>query len=67
MALTSEQKALLKQLGLPTNFKGLSTDDRLAIDDRVTDELLENGIDAESEAPNAHGKLCESILEALDE
>lgn len=32
MSLTSEQKALLKELGLPTNFKNLSTDDRLAID-----------------------------------
>ena len=39
MPLTSEQKALLKELGLPTNFKNLSTD----------------------------GRLCESILEALED
>lgn len=67
MALTSEQKTLLKQLGLPTNFKNLSTDDRLEIDDAVTEELLANGIDESGEGPNAHGRLCESILEALED
>ena len=58
MSLTSEQKALLKELGLPTNFKNLSTDDRLAI---------ENGIDEATDTPNARGRLCESILEALED
>ena len=63
MPLTSEQKALLKELGLPTNFKNLSTDDRLAIDDAIGEELIENGIDEATDAPN----LCESILEALED
>ncbi|WP_251197367.1 hypothetical protein [Anaerotardibacter muris] len=67
MALTTEQKDLLKKLGLPTNFKSLSTDDRLEIDAAISDELLENGIDKSGEGPNAHGRLCESILEALED
>ena len=66
MPLTSEQKAL-KELGLPTNFKNLSTDDRLAIDDAIGEELIENGIDEATDAPNARGRLCESILEALED
>lgn len=67
MSLTSEQKALLKELDLPTNFKNLSTDDRLAIDDTIGEELIENGIDEATDAPNARGRLCESILEALED
>lgn len=67
MTLSSEQKALLKKLGLPTNFKNLSTDDRLQIDDVIGEELYENGIDETTDAPNAHGRLCESILEALED
>lgn len=67
MALTSEQKALLQKLGLPTNFKNLSTDQRLEIDDVIGEELYENGIDEGADGPNAYGCLCESILEALDE
>ena len=58
MSLTSEQKALLKELGLPTNFKNLSTDDRLAIDDAIGEA---------TDTPNARGRLCESILEALED
>lgn len=65
-SLTSEQKALLKKLGLPTNFKNLSTDDRLEIDDRIGEELTEHGIDDSGTGPNAYGRLCESILEALE-
>ncbi len=64
--LNAEQKALLKKLGLPTNFKSLSTDDRLEIDDVIGEELYENGIDETTDAPNAYGRLCESILEALE-
>ena len=67
MSLTSEQKALLKELGLPTNFKNLSTDDRLALDDAIGEELIENGIDEATDTPNARGRLCESILEALED
>lgn len=67
MPLTSEQKALLKELDLPTNFKNLSIDDRLAIDDAIGEELIENGIDEATDAPNARGRLCESILEALED
>ncbi len=67
MALDAEQKALLQKLGLPTNFKNLSTDDRLEIDDVISEELMENGIDGSGEGPNAHGRLCESILEALED
>ena len=40
MSLSSEQKALLKELGLPTNFKNLSMDDRLEIDEIISDELI---------------------------
>lgn len=64
--LNAEQKALLQKLGLPTNFKNLSTDDRLEIDDVIGEELYENGIDEATDAPNAYGRLCESILEALE-
>lgn len=64
--LSAEQKALLQKLGLPTNFKNLSTDDRLEIDDIIGEELYENGIDEATDAPNAYGRLCESILEALE-
>ncbi len=64
--LSAEQKALLQKLGLPTNFKNLSTDDRLEIDDIIGEELYENGIDEATDAPNAYGCLCESILEALE-
>lgn len=64
--LNAEQKALLQKLGLPTNFKNLSTDDRLEIDDVIGEELYENGIDETTDAPNAYGRLCESILEALE-
>lgn len=64
--LNAEQKALLKKLCLPTNFKNLSTDDRLEIDDVIGEELYENGIDEATDAPNAYGRLCESILEALE-
>lgn len=67
MSLSSEQKALLKELGLPTNFKNLSMDDRLEIDEIISDELIENGIDESGEGPNARGRLCESILEALED
>lgn len=66
-SLNAEQKALLQKLGLPTNFKNLSTDDRLEIDDRIGEELAENGIDESGTGPNAFGRLCESILEALEE
>lgn len=64
--LNAEQKALLQKLGLPTNFKDLSTDDRLEIDDLIGEELMEHGIDESGEGPNAYGRLCESILEALE-
>lgn len=64
--LNAEQKALLQKLGLPTNFKNLSTDDRLEIDDLIGEELMERGIDETGEGPNAYGRLCESILEALE-
>lgn len=65
--LTQEQKALLKQLGLPTNFKKLSYDDRLQIDEALSIELEENGIREDGTGPNAHGRLCESLLEALED
>lgn len=64
--LNAEQKALLQKLGLPTNFKNLSTDDRLEIDDVIGEELYENGIDEATDVPNAYGRLCESLLEALE-
>lgn len=64
--LTQEQIALLKKLGLPTNFKNLSHDDRLEIDDVIGEELMENGIEEDGEGPKDYGRLCESILEALE-
>ena len=42
-------------------------DDRLAIDDAIGEELIENGIDEATDTPNARGRLCESILEALED
>jgi hypothetical protein len=65
MALTAEHKKLLTKLGLPTNFNKLSHDDRLEIDEIISEELMENGIDENGSGPNAYGRLCEEILEAL--
>ena len=67
MSLTSEQRALLKELDLPANFKNLSTDDRLAVDDSIGEELIENGIDEATDRPNARGRRCEACLEALED
>lgn len=64
---SEQQTALLKKMGIVFNLNGnLDNDHLMELDMVVTDYMIENGIE-EDESVNAVGKLCEQILEKINE
>ena len=65
MAMSDEQKDLLEKLGLPTDFSGLSDDQYLDAEDMLGDEMQTRGINANGDGLNDYGKLCRSVIIAM--
>lgn len=64
---TEEQTALLKKMGIAFSLQGnLDNDHLMELDMVVTDYMIEYGIE-EDETVNEVGKLCEQILEKINE
>lgn len=63
--MNDEQSALLRKLGLPTEFDGLDDDAMIAIEDAVSDEMLMRGVNDAGDGLNAYGELCRSVIVSL--
>lgn len=63
---SSNQIEFMKSLGLNFDFRHLSDDQYIEIEERVADELEYRGFD-ENYQPTEIGEMCESILDKLSE
>lgn len=63
--MDEKQLELLRELGLPTEFDGLSDDEMVAVEDALTDEMQLRGINASGDGLNERGELCRSVIDAL--
>ncbi len=63
--MDERQLGLLRELGLPTEFDGLSDDEMIAIEDALSDEMQLRGINAAGNGLNERGELCRSVIAAL--
>jgi len=66
MALSKEQTALLRKLGLATDFStGMTNEQYFRIDDVMSDEMMRHGINSTGDGLNDYGELCRSIIVSL--
>ncbi|ACV23247.1 hypothetical protein [Slackia heliotrinireducens] len=63
---SSAEKKLLARLGLEGNYGQLTNDELFAIDEVVTEFLMDEGIDDEGNVTE-QGRICEQIIEKLAE
>ena len=67
MGLNKDQRNLLENFRLPTDFSNLADGDACLIDDVVCDELQLRALNDSGDGLNDYGKLCLSILDELGE
>jgi len=66
--MNQEQINLLKKLGLPTEFDGLSDDELIEIEERISDEMLYWGVNDAGDGLNEYGELCrQTIIDLPDD
>ena len=63
--LTKRQEQLLTEFGLPIDFEHLTDEQYLAIDERMSNEMMTKGINDSGDGLNDYGELCESVIIAL--
>lgn len=63
--MNKKQTQLLEYLELPTSFDGLSDDELIRIEDRLSDELQLRGINSQGDGLNDYGNLCLGIIESI--
>ncbi len=59
------QRKYIESLGLKVDFENLSADDLVQIEDVVSEKLQKSGFDSMNNV-TSDGKMCESILDALE-
>lgn len=67
MKLTNEHKAILKRLGLPEDFDGITDEQWFAVNDTLSDEMQLHGINEAGDGLNDYGEMCVDIITSLPE
>lgn len=66
MKFKDKQQKFMESIGIKVDFKNLSDEDIVLIEEKVADELEIKGLDEEYNA-NEVGKMCESILDMMND
>ena len=66
MKFDEEQIEFMKKIGIDVDFDNLSDDDFVFIEENVANEYEIRGLDQDYN-PTETGKMCESILDILNE
>lgn len=66
MKFSEQQIAFMKEIGIDVDFDKLTDEDMVIIEDKVANELETKGFDEDYE-PTEIGKMCESILDILND
>lgn len=65
MKLTKQQEQLLNSLDLPLEWDGLSDDELIEFEDKLSDELQLRGINKAGDGLNDYGELCLELIKLL--
>lgn len=65
MKLTKQQEQLLNSLDLPLEWDGLSDDELIEFEDKLSDELQLRGINKVGDGLNDYGELCLELIKLL--
>lgn len=63
--MNSKQTELMQKLKLPASFDGLTDDELMRIEDKLSNEMQLHGINGAGNGLNDYGKLCLSIIEII--
>lgn len=66
MKFSEQQIAFMKEIGIDVDFDKLTDEYMVIIEDKVANELETKGFDEDYE-PTEIGKMCESILDILND
>ena len=66
MKFSEQQIAFMKEIGIDVDFDKLTDEDMVLIEDKVASELETKGFDEDYE-PTETGRMCESILDILND
>lgn len=66
MKFNNKQIEFMRNIGIDVDFDNLSDDDIINIEDKVADKYEMEGLD-EKYNPTETGKMCESILDMMND